>query len=421
MAAYGHTLPTFDLTTVTGDATQTITSDDAGSGSTITLTIDSTGGAGSWSHTNASVGGATDDLVFYNSGSMANGSSLVTVSFDSPVSLASFVFIEPLNADSGFYTFTVTGGTGTTFTVDSNTLLDMSGTHGGIVTPPDWTSVTSFTVTYSLGNFMSGFDTFVYEAVAEPAPVIDDTPRLLTGDESDNALNGAAGDDTITGGAGDDNVSGGAGNDILYAGADDNGNDTISGGKGSDTIGGGAGNDFIEGDDGSDTLYGGAGDDIIYATSFENENGDFSSNVAWGGMGNDSLFGGLGDDILGGGVGNDYVSGGRGDDEMFGGAGDDTLVGGQGNDTLYGGRDADTFVFASRSGDDRINRFNISEDVLDLQNADASFENVADVEAATSLTSVNGTSGILIDLGGGNSLFLASLVPDDVADLNLVL
>jgi len=299
-----------------------------------------------------------------------------------------------------------------------------------------------------------------------PAAEPIDDPVTTSGSSGSDVLTGGSGSDTLVGGAGDDLVSGGAGDDVLFAGPDDDGDDTVDGGSGDDVIGGAAGDDFIEGGDGSDTLYGGSGNDIIYTTSQNNENGDLSSNVVWAGSGDDSVTGGLGADTIGGGAGDDIIEGGRGSDTVYGGAGADTLSGDGGNDALFagsgddnvsggdgadevfngvgndtvagdagndtlwggagndifsGGTGADTFIFSATSGEDTVSDFNTSEDTLNLRFAATDFTSLADVEGATTLATLGGTSGVLIDTGGGNSVFLEGLALDDLTAINLMI
>jgi len=208
--------------------------------------------------------------------------------------------------------------------------------------------------------------------------------NLMWGGTGDDQIFGAAGSDTVGGGLGDDTIEAGAGDDTVYGGADtdDTGvNDVIDGGAGADVIFAGAGNDNINGGEGDDALFGGSGDDVVN--------------------------GGEGDDDL-------YTAGG--DDTVDGGAGNDTLWGGGGNDTFTGGDGADTFVFAA-TGDDIVTDFDVATDELRLLNTPTDFITAADVEAAA--TEQNG--GLLIDLGGGNSVFLDGVTLDDVASMNLVL
>ncbi|MBL4789710.1 MAG: hypothetical protein JKY60_11935 [Kordiimonadaceae bacterium] len=117
------------------------------------------------------------------------------------------------------------------------------------------------------------------------------------------------------------------------------------------------------------------------------------------------------------GNGADDIYSGGGSDTVDGGAGNDTLWGGGGNDTFTGGSGADTFVFASGHGEDTVTDFNADEDILYLVNTATDFTSTADVTAAA--TAQNG--GLLIDLGGGDSVYLAGVSLGDVATMNLVL
>jgi len=171
--------------------------------------------------------------------------------------------------------------------------------------------------------------------------------------------------------------------------------DALYGAGGDDTVGGGLGDDKLGGGGGADTLDGGSGGDILF-----------------GGGGNDELSGGTGDDVIYNGSGADSVNGGTGSDTIWAGAGDDILTGGTG---------ADTFIFGATSGNDRITDFNASEDTLDLQYSGAGFASLAGVEAASSETTIDGDAGVLIDLGGDQSVFLAGLGLGDLASVTLVL
>ena len=171
--------------------------------------------------------------------------------------------------------------------------------------------------------------------------------------------------------------------------------DALYGAGGDDTVGGGLGDDKLGGGGGADTLDGGSGGDILF-----------------GGSGNDELSGGTGDDVIYNGSGADSVNGGTGSDTIWAGAGDDILTGGTG---------ADTFIFGATSGNDRITDFDTSEDTLDLQYSGAGFASLAGVEAASSETTIDGDAGVLIDLGGGQSVFLAGLGLGDLASVTLVL
>ena len=86
-----------------------------------------------------------------------------------------------------------------------------------------------------------------------------------------------------------------------------------------------------------------------------------------GDTGGVALGSGGGVDWIAGGSGADLLSGGGGVDALSGGAGGDTLIGGTGDDFLSGGSGNDIFVFGSGSGDDRIEDFNLAEDILKLE------------------------------------------------------
>lgn len=70
------------------------------------------------------------------------------------------------------------------------------------------------------------------------------------------------------------------------------------------------------------------------------------------------------------------------------------------------------------SGDDTILDFSVSDDTLYLPGSNISLNSVADVIAAATATTQNGASGVLVDLSGGNSLFLVRLTLSDLTDIN---
>ncbi|TNE63966.1 MAG: hypothetical protein EP335_08265 [Alphaproteobacteria bacterium] len=189
--------------------------------------------------------------------------------------------------------------------------------------------------------------------------------------------------ETLQGSDGDDTLAATDAGDQVWARG---GNDSLTGGSGDDTLGGGAGNDDIEGGAGADRLFGAAG--------------------------NDTVSGGAGDDTLFGGAGDDTVSGGTGDDLIYAGAGDDILAGGAGTDAFY---------FGATSGNDTVSDFDTGEDVLNLAFSGAGFATLAAVTAAASETSQDGEDGLLIDLGGGQSVFLVGLGLDDLAGMDILL
>lgn len=148
---------------------------------------------------------------------------------------------------------------------------------------------------------------------------------------------------------------------------------------------GSARDDELRGGDGADLLLGGRGADLIV--------GERSDDVANGGRGRDTIRGG---------DGADRIDGASGADHLYGGAGRDLIVGGRGDDVLVGGSGADIFLFRAGSGDDVIADF-IKNDRLDLRGAERDFGDFADVVER----STQGREGVLIDLGGGDSVFLA--------------
>lgn len=259
----------------------------------------------------------------------------------------------------------------------------------------------------------------------------------LYGDDGNDTLMGGGANDQLRGGFGNDLSRGEGGNDVLYG---DVGNDTLDGGAGFDTasyfesaaavsvdlstggltgqakgdiyvdiehVTGSKRSDVITGDDsdnrikgmdGWDTLNGAGGDDTIEA-----------------GGGHDVVDGGDGDDLITGGGRRDDLRGGEGSDTIDGGTGNDTLTGGAGDDVLTGGAHKDAFVFANGSGNDRITDFQVSLDSLDLRDTTAGFSEIEDVLAAS--TEVDG--GLLIDLGGGDSVLLQGLTMDDLAQAQI--
>ncbi|RMB01429.1 hypothetical protein [Eilatimonas milleporae] len=245
---------------------------------------------------------------------------------------------------------------------------------------------------------------------------------LLVGDVTAGFDADDFGSDTLFGGSGDDRVFSSAWNDengdgmaqigeavsvgtapdIAFGGA---GTDTVVGGGGNDELGGGAGNDRLVAAGGDDTLFGGA------------DNGDDSLD---GGTGDDAVFAGGGNDTIDGGSGADQLFGGSGDDDISAGEGDDRLFGAGGNDILSGGTGSDAFFFAGIHGDDRISDFDLVEDALFLANVTARFTSIEELTSAISNTTLAGSSGVLIDTGGG-SVFIDGLSVDDLGALNVTL
>ena len=312
-----------------------------------------------------------------------------------------------------------------------------------------------------------------------------DDDDTIEGSEGDDTITGGDGDDNLEAGDGNDQIWAGAsdtGNDRLAGGR---GNDVIGGGKGNDLLVGGnrrKGDDDSD-DDGSDILYGGDGDDTLIGGGWDDSSGDgtfslgeeasdeLDANSLWGGDGDDLIIGANGADTVGGGVGNDRVNagggndkvfggrggeggsndvidggdgndvvfasdgndsvfGGDGDDDLFGGSGDDTVHGGDGDDTIWGGSGddlftggggADIFAFGATSGKDTVTDFSVAEDELRLTGTVTDFTDTASVAAAATVATVAGQAGLLIDTGGGNSVFLVGLALSDLNAATLVL
>jgi len=287
----------------------------------------------------------------------------------------------------------------------------------------------------------------------------DDTANGGSGDDQIFAGAGDAGDDTFQGDTGSDVIGGGAGNDTLVGGTNDESDedsaDILFGGSGedllvtgnfedangdgiatasevsgngNDTAFSGAGNDTVYGAGGDDTLGGGADSDIINAGDGNDvifggvpTEGAASDDTLDGGAGNDEIFAGDGDDSVLGGDGNDLLFNGTGDDVVDGGAGDDTLFAGPGQDTLTGGANADTFAFATGSGVDVVTDFDTEEDILDF----SELGNEVDLSTAADVNNIDTgdglSSGLMIDLGDGNSVLLVGLSTSDIASLNILM
>lgn len=220
------------------------------------------------------------------------------------------------------------------------------------------------------------------------------------------------GSDTVFGGDGDDTIFGGSPRfstddldqvtvedlgsvapDLLFAGE---GDDLVQASFGDDTVGGGRGNDTLRGGSGDDLFFGGSGD------------GDTAgrNDVIYGENGNDVIFAAGGNDSILGGADNDSIFGGVGDDTLDGEGGHDELSGGTGNDVLAGGGGRDTFFFRPGSGSDVITDYDGSEDTIFLSQYSSRFSSTAELLVNSSVAVVDGESGLLIDLGEGDQIFV---------------
>ena len=226
---------------------------------------------------------------------------------------------------------------------------------------------TSFKEYYagSLGFEVSGFSI--------PATMLNTWSTTFDVAAVSNAVFG--GDDQISGSVAADVLVGFGGNDTLVGG--DSG-DSIDGSVGNDSILGGAGADFIRGLEDNDTIDGGAdGDDV---------NGNLGDDRVFGGIGADTLFGGQGSDTLAGEDGNDWLSGDLGNDAMTGGAG------------------ADRFLFRAGSGVDTVTDFSaVAGDRVQLA-------------VGTTYLLTSGSTGMVVDLGGGSQLVLTGVSQAQLGD-----
>lgn len=194
----------------------------------------------------------------------------------------------------------------------------------------------------------------------------------------------------------------------------------------------GSRNDYIDAKDGNDTISTGGGNDTVHAGS--------GKDLVYAGQGNDIVFGGAAQDTLFGEGGNDRMDGGNTDDILFGGTGDDTLLGSQGDDTLLGGMgddvlsgDAgtvgstpggggsgsgsngeDVFVFESNFGDDIITDFDLSRDVLEIEENINGLSIDSPADLAAYVTEVGGSA--VISFPNGDSITLQGVTREALLD-----
>ena len=82
------------------------------------------------------------------------------------------------------------------------------------------------------------------------------------------------------------------------------------------------------------------------------------------------------------------------------------------DDALTGGDGSDSFIFGAEVGNDTITDFDVDADALEFFGR---FADTDAVMAAASADSQDGTDGVLIDLGGGESVFIAGLTLDQLS------
>jgi Ca2+-binding RTX toxin-like protein len=275
----------------------------------------------------------------------------------------------------------------------------------------------------------------------------------IRGNSGSDSLVGAGGNDLLQGSARHDTLIGDDGFDTLVGGA---GRDLLMGGEGNDALRGGAGDDRIVTGEGMDRILFGAGDGADWVSDFNIGTDrirllDIATSQVTATVrtvqgasglelrlpGGETLFLeglgavtakqlGLSGGFAGSGVspaapslpvtagsvdgtpGNDWLTGkdgaelllgGDGTDDLQGLDGDDVLRGGRDHDGLTGGAGIDTFVFARGDGYDWIVDFQPGVEVIWLEGITAG-------QVTQSLETRWGHSGLLIELGGGDEIFL---------------
>lgn len=381
--------------TIGGNTTGSITENTAST--TGALTISDDNGAAEESFNAATVAGTYGSLDIVAGGGWTynlNNANAMVDALKTGESLSDTITVSSADGTTQDITITINGAPDnhppSTPQLFGNTVMENAqGAEIGTVSSIDPEKIT---VTFSVSD--DRFEIVGNKLQLKPGVSLDyeseDSIRLtitatdVTGLESDRRYTIEVLDvNEKTGTSGEDELSGVIGSDMLFGGA---GNDTLAGAGGNDTLGGGGGNDQIDGGDDNDLIWGGAGNDTLQ-----------------GGGGNDQLFNGKGED---------NVSGGDGDDILWAGTGDDTLTGGNG---------ADTFIFGKNSGNDTLTDFDIAEDTLHLAYSGAGFTSLADVEAAATDTTMGGTSGLLIDLGDGQTIFLSGISVGDLSNMDITL
>ena len=167
---------------------------------------------------------------------------------------------------------------------------------------------------------------------------------IIFGSAGRNQIIGDGGNDVITTVGGNDVVWGDAGNDILTGSAD---GETFTGGTGADQIDGAGGTDWAWYADATE----GVAVSLLTGTGTAGEAaGDTLLNIEY-------LLGSEFDDVL---EGSDVVN------QIRGGGGDDRIIGHKANDILEGFGGSDTFVFNLDDGIDRINNFEIGQDLIEI-------------------------------------------------------
>ena len=155
----------------------------------------------------------------------------------------------------------------------------------------------------------------------------------------------------------------------------------------------------IEGTEGDDEIEGTNEDDEIFGLG-----------------GNDKLQGFAGDDFLHGGLGDDMLFGSLGIDKLIGGGGSDRLVGGEDDDLLIGEGNRDYFTFEGPWGNDTIEDFSPTVDILDFIRVNLKADGETDADAYAKLTIVSDGADTIIRVTGddANSVRILGLQPDEI-------
>ncbi|MEQ9333927.1 DUF4347 domain-containing protein, partial [Thalassobaculum sp.] len=191
------------------DASSATSVTSTNSGVTLTVSIDANTVTGGDRVIDVAAGGGfagtAGNFLLLNSDQITSATTM-TFSFNQAVGLTSFRFVEVSNRDSGTYTFTPDSGTAISFSAvdlaaNTGTTVASGSGLGTLTQISTWTSVNSFTVTYSGGtaNWSPGFDTFVF-ADATPTAATSTAAGFNTtnGTNLTPALTFSGADETLT-------------------------------------------------------------------------------------------------------------------------------------------------------------------------------------------------------------------------------
>jgi len=225
--------------------------------------------------------------------------------------------------------------------------------------------------------------------------------ELFIGSDFNDVMNGDAQNNIFFGGDGGDILNGNGGNDRLFG---ELGNDILAGGDGDDIHSGGAGDDRFLGGSGADYHLGGSGFDTV---DYIGSTSAVTVNLATGGTVGDAA----GDTYLL----IESVFGSQFGDDITGSANRDVLIGFFGNDMLTGSGGADAFVyFQGFDGADTITDFDVSNEIIVMQNALMAFDSFAEIIGAA----MDDGTDTTIDFGSGNTLTLQGVLVGELSAAN---